>query len=30
MHSGESYEDLARNLEENIIVWACGHDLLID
>ena len=30
MHSGESYEDLARNLEENIIVWACGHELLID
>jgi hypothetical protein len=30
MHIGESYEDFARNLEENIIVWACGHELLIE
>lgn len=30
MHSGESYEDLARNLEENVIIWSCGHEILID
>lgn len=30
LHIGESYIDLARSLEENVIVWACGHELLID
>ena len=30
MHTGEAYENFARNLEENIIVWACGHELLIE
>lgn len=29
-HQTEIYGDLARNLEENIIVWACGHELLLD
>ncbi len=30
LHSGEPYVDLAKSLEENVIVWACGHELLID
>ncbi len=29
-HQDEVYGDLARNLESNIIIWACGHELLLD
>lgn len=30
MHSGEFYVDLARELQQNIIIYACGHEILID
>jgi len=30
MHPSEVYSGSARDLEENIIVYACGHELIID
>jgi hypothetical protein len=30
IHEVEIYGDIARNLESNIIIWACGHELLVE